>query len=164
MSGSDKTASVPVAPVDPDAVNSRAYWDRRFDQDWEARGGPGQSRFFASILLSWLPAQVRADIVAGRLSICDWGCAEGDGTALIAATFADRAVTGIDLSQIAIERAAAKYPTLGFGVGDIDAVLEGYDVIITSNVLEHLDDPWRAAALLASVARRYLVVLVPFLD
>jgi glycosyltransferase involved in cell wall biosynthesis len=155
---------LPVAPPDPETVNSRAYWDRRFIEDWEARGGPNQSRFFATLLLNWLSPRVRAEIASGRLSICDWGCAEGDGTAVIAAAFPDSTVTGIDLSQAAISRATTRYPAIDFRVGDVDAVADGYDVIVTSNVLEHLDDPWRAAAMLARAARRYVLVLVPFLD
>ena len=159
-----ETAFKPQAPADPVAVNSRAYWNHRFGSDWEARGGPNQSRFFATVLLTWLPPDVRAEITSGRLSICDWGCAEGDGTSLLAAAFPESPVTGIDFSEVAIARGAGKYPSIAFKTGDVDAVADGHDVIVTSNVLEHLEDPWHTAATLAHAARRYLVVLVPFLD
>jgi hypothetical protein len=36
-------------------VNSSAYWDARFDQDWESAGGREETRFFCDLALRYLP-------------------------------------------------------------------------------------------------------------
>ena len=61
-------------------VNSNAYWDGRFQNDWEANEGPAQSRFFCALVLDALPAWVIRFIRDEQLSVLDWGCAQGDGT------------------------------------------------------------------------------------
>ena len=59
-------------------VNSADYWESRFEGDWAQTQGCEQTRYFARILLDHLPFWLEAEIQANRLSICDWGCAEGE--------------------------------------------------------------------------------------
>ena len=147
-----------------EAINSRTYWDRRFELDWDQRGGPDQSRFFAGIMLEWMSPRLRQEITEEAWSICDWGCAEGDGTAALAAAFPRSRISGMDLAPAAIRKASQRYPAITFRTGDVDGLADPVDVIVTSNVLEHLEDPWGSLARLAPLARRVVIVLVPFLD
>ncbi|HKU51112.1 MAG TPA: hypothetical protein VJQ25_01490, partial [Nitrospira sp.] len=66
--------------MDDQHVNSKEYWDRRFRLDWEAMQGREQSRFFAKVALEHLPPWFFTLARAQRLTFCDWGCAQGDGT------------------------------------------------------------------------------------
>ena len=61
------------------AINSSAYWDLRFRTDWEALGGPSQTRFFWELAVEALPVWLFRSIVERGWSICDWGCALGEG-------------------------------------------------------------------------------------
>ena len=63
----------------PPLVNSPEYWDERFLVDWERRGGPDQTVFFAELAIRLLPDWLRREIVQERLTVCDWGCAMGQG-------------------------------------------------------------------------------------
>lgn len=147
-----------------ETINSRAYWDRRFSVDWDERGGPDQSRFFASIMLEWLSPGLRREVHEQGWSICDWGCAEGDGTAVLASAFPSSRVSGVDLAPAAIAKASERYPAISFRPNDAENLADASDVVVTSNVLEHLDDPWGTLAKLAPLARHAIVMLVPFLD
>lgn len=149
-------------------INSRDYWEHRFQTDWHARQGGEQTRFFAELLVSLLPEWFTADVRRGRLSLCDWGCAEGEMVAYLGQIFHGQTVAGVDCAPAAIDRARAQYPAHDFSAADwlaADAALPSYDVVVTSNVLEHFHDPIRILReVLARVADKYLVVLVPFAE
>ncbi len=143
------------------APNSPAYWDARFASgDWEGQGGPEQTRFFARVALSAVPAEVRADILARRATVCDWGCAEGDATRIIGERWRVP-VSGVDAAPAAIERARARHPGLEFTCRS-DGLDRDCDVLFTSNTLEHFAAPWEVLARLLPRVRRYALVLVPF--
>lgn len=149
-------------------INSREYWERRFQTDWQERQGGEQTRFFAELLVSLLPEWFIADARRGRLSLCDWGCAEGEMVAYLGQIFHGQTVAGVDCAEAAIERARAQYPAHAFSAADwlaAGAALPSYDVVVTSNVLEHFHDPIRILReVLARVADKYIVVLVPFAE
>jgi GT2 family glycosyltransferase/predicted nucleic acid-binding Zn-ribbon protein len=146
------------------AINSNAYWERRFSSDWETRGGREQSRVFMEVLVKFLPAAVYEEIACQKLSILDCGCAEGDGTAVLTRTFPHSAVQGFDFSATAIERARETYPAVAFFVSTFLELDCTADVLISSNCFEHLGEPIAALARLASRSRRFVLLLVPFLE
>ena len=59
-------------------INSREYWERRFRENWGERHGAEQTRFFAELLTGHLPEWFVSNARRHRLSLCDWGCAEGE--------------------------------------------------------------------------------------
>ncbi|ABS25614.1 trans-aconitate 2-methyltransferase [Anaeromyxobacter sp. Fw109-5] len=142
-------------------VNSPEYWEARFASgDWETRHGPEQSRFFAELALSLVAPSVRDDLRERRASVCDWGCGEGEGTAALAAAWGGRA-TGVDVSPTAVARARARHPGVSFAVS-VSGLDREYDVLFTSNTLEHFSDPWGVLSSMLARVTRYAIVLVPF--
>jgi hypothetical protein len=146
-------------------VNSRQYWELRFATDWQERGGDEQSRFFARLALDLMPAWLLDLLRAQRPTFCDWGCARGHGTATLAAGLPGVPVTGVDFAEPAIATARELHSGIDFRCGDfLDPAIEPgrFDVIFSSNTLEHFADPWRVVARLAELAGRFMVHLVPF--
>ena len=66
-----------------DHLNSKEYWDHRFEADWEAMHGREQSHFFAKLALEHLPSWFFTLARTQEFTFCDWGCAEGDGTEVL---------------------------------------------------------------------------------
>ncbi len=146
------------------AINSKAYWNNRFQTDWELLHGKKQTRFFAQITIQNLPPALLQDIRLHRYTIADIGCAEGDGLELLSYAFQNNRLTGIDLSPIAIEKASMQYPRIQFLERDIFQLDEEvmFDVVYTSNILEHFTDPHKVMEEMAKHTRQVLIMLVPF--
>jgi lipopolysaccharide transport system ATP-binding protein len=145
-------------------INTKEYWDKRFREDWELFDGPKQTEFFYKLAIKNLPRRVSRTIKKENLSILDWGCAEGDGTNLLFKKFGGtkNRVEGFDISDVAIEKAKTKYPYIGFRT-ILSENLEGqFDVIFTSNTLEHFKKPLAMLQQLLMHTRYYLIGLVPF--
>lgn len=146
-------------------VNSQEYWDHRFETNWDERSGREQSRFFSHVALDFIPMWLCREIRNRNFSICDWGCAEGDGTDVLTEAFDPENITGVDFSSQAIARASEAYPQLTFlvedWVGDNEPH-DGYDVVFTSNTLEHFHEPHAAMRRLFNVARKCVIVLIPY--
>ena len=148
-------------------INSSGYWDRRFAGDWEHFSGREQTAFFARVAVGAMPQWLIHEIRKDRLSVCDWGCAEGDGVDVLT-THLGVPVVGVDFSSAAIEKARAYYPSsefrcVDFLVGeDEGATLDEFDVVFSSNTLEHFSTPWDVFPAVARRSRRYVVLLVPF--
>jgi len=149
-------------PASP--VNSRAYWEDRFATDWAAHGGHEQSRVFMDLLVHYLPAAVFEDLAAGALSLLDCGCATGDGTAVLRERFPGSPVAGCDWSAEAIATAGARHPGIEFFTADFETLDRPADVLLSSNCFEHLTRPLSALSRLLSLARRYVLLLVPFYE
>lgn len=96
-------------------------------------------------------------------SILDVGCGEGHTTREIAAATAVH-VAGIDLELEAVGQARRLYPHLRFLSGSVyelpfrDAA---FDLVVATEVLEHLDSPSNALCELRRVSRRWCLVSVP---
>ena len=92
-------------------INSEKYWENRFlTGDWEKKEGREQSLFFYETALKFLPDWFVSDIEKNSLSICDLGCAEGEGVKLFGDKFKNSRVVGSDISEAALERAKNHYP------------------------------------------------------
>src|SRR3989304_1575524 len=65
------------------SINSASYWNARFGGGWGGHGGREQTRFFAELALRSLPAWIARDIAVNKLTVLDWGCAEGDATEVL---------------------------------------------------------------------------------
>lgn len=147
-------------------INSGKYWDNRFIEDWDNKQGDKQSIFFMNLALEIFPAWFKKELAKQSMTICDWGCAEGDGTNLLATNFTNCKVEGIDFAATAVENANKRYnrANLSFISKDIlkNKHAKKYDIVLTSNVLEHFHDPWNVFDKVSQYARDYFVMIIPF--
>ena len=101
----------------------------------------------------------------GPQSVLDAGCGEGFVTNYLAQQQPDLKLTGMDLSQAAIDYAEAHFGDAAtFRTGSIYKLPfsdNSFDTVVCSEVLEHLDDPDSAVTELKRVARQYVVITVP---
>lgn len=112
-------------------------------------GRPHQDTRFDAVL------EVAA-LVASRFVCLEVGCAEGKMTERLATMFSY--VEAIDISRIAISR-APRLPNVTYQVGDIENWRfhgQHYDLIVISEVLEHLREPEKV---LAELGQRATFVL-----
>ena len=143
-------------------VNSAAYWDKRFTGDWSERGGPGQTKFFASILCEALPAWISSAMAGEKFSLLDIGCAFGEANEVFKPRFPGMIYTGVDISRVSIERAKRQYPQTKFRVVAPDwSGMPKADFVLASNTLEHLTDWMARLTIMCRLARRAAFVLVP---
>lgn len=141
----------------------REYYER------EGRRGDQQAGFRKGI-----HHQVLSEIIHAALYSCtphtvlDIGCAEG--MYAISAARADAVAVGIDISETKLQRAVSY--AAEFEVTDKAFFLsadghhlpfgdDSFDMVICSQVLEHLSDPELAMRELARVAKRWVIISVP---
>lgn len=144
-------------------INSNEYWDKRFQTDWIQLDGDKQTEFFANIALKLMPDWFKRDMQRENYSFCDLGCAEGEAVQVFSKYFGYK-MSGKDFSPNAVEKAKNKFPQNDFEVCDIMRSQDSfsYDVIFTSNVLEHFEQPWEVAQKISKHSKKYMVLMVPF--
>ena len=145
-------------------INSSEYWDQRFAADWKENNGVEQSQFFSRIAVDNLPSWFVHYVEQHQPSLCDWGCAMGNGTAILHELLSAVNITGIDFSRVAIDQARSAYPSLPFIAIDVlsDKNFPQFDVIFSSNTLEHFENPWEILEKLSCFAKKFIVILIPF--
>lgn len=145
-------------------INSKEYWDYRFETDWKERGGEQQSSFFSDIAIEAMPEWMKKVLSDNHLSFCDWGCALGDGTSVLKSSLGIANIVGVDISSSGIDIARSKYPGIEFIAGDFLEMLPSrqFDVLFTSNTLEHFSQPWSVLEKLSPIVTRHIIIMVPF--
>lgn len=140
-------------------INSKNYWDERFRSgDWKSVGGSEQTRSFAEKQVRFF----RLPRSFGGI-ILDFGCGLGDAIPEYRARYPRATLIGMDLSDEAIKECRAKFGALAeFRVGDHREVPQ-VDVIVASNVIEHLTDDEEVVRILISRCS-VLYVIVPYLE
>lgn len=96
-------------------------------------------------------------------SIVDAGAGEGFFTAYLVHRFPDSRITAVDLLQDDLDRLKERLPNVETIVGDVQAIDLGlrFDVLVATEILEHLPDPRAALQQFAAHAER-MVVTVPW--
>jgi SAM-dependent methyltransferase len=139
-------------------MDSAKFWDDRYRSFPQLGSGPG-SRGYAAVYKNRL---VKAVIKQYNISsVIDIGC--GDLCWLDREIVQSCSYVGLDISAVAVERARAAYPSLGFAVYDVTAQrleIEA-DLVISFDVLIHQTDPHQFCIalnnILASVCKFGLV-------
>lgn len=143
-------------------VNSRAWWDEFFERQWDANGGTAQTRHFMERLIASIPDVDLSLLQNRQLSILDWGCALGEGVHALAERFPRARVVGLDFSREAIETARQRHGYSEFIHTPNGEIPEPFDVIVTSNCLEHFDEPIELLRKHLTSCRELYVALVPY--
>ena len=122
-------------------INTKEYWDIRFStQDWEKKSGRQQTRAFAEEQCKRLNLPKNFDGI-----ITDFGCGLGDAIPIYRKTFPYAVLRGYDISTEAIIKCREVYGSLAsFEQGNAEEVKYS-DIIISSNVFEHLSRSERAS-------------------
>lgn len=149
-----------------DPINSNLYWNNRFKVDWEYSNGPEQSRFFARIAIEHLPEWLIEQLRRETLTLADWGCAQGDGTEVWASYIDSQQIVGIDFSSNAIQQASRRYPAIRFINEDWllpdTEQAESFDVVFSSNTLEHFHKPYEVLNSIANHAKKAIALILPY--
>lgn len=137
-------------------INTKSYWDKRFNVDWENRGGREQTVIF-----------IKEQIARFKISpdfdgtILDFGCAMGDAMPVLQQAYPKAKLMGIDISSSAIESAKQKYGDIATFIQGTNEDVPDVDIIISSNVFEHLSNDKVIADSLRKKCKE-LYIVVPF--
>lgn len=97
-------------------------------------------------------------------SILEMGCGEGFLLSSIKKQFSNIPLLGQDNLETALTTGRKLFPDLDLQTGDIYHINQpdhSWDVVIASEVLEHLDRPEAALQEMKRVAKRYILLSVP---
>ena len=138
-------------------TNTREYWEQRFGTgDWEDVDGREQTREFARAQVRRFPLPRTFDGL-----LVDFGCALGDAIPVYAERYPAARLVGIDWSESAIARCRERYGELAeFVCGSVEETPPA-DVIVCSNVLEHVENPLELARRLQERCS-LLLITVPY--
>lgn len=138
-------------------INSRNYWENRFSTgDWEDKGGRHQTANFAAAQMRYIHLPKG---FAGLL--VDFGCGLGDAIPIYNKFFPDAKLIGLDVSEKAIEKCQARYGEIAKFIHGTHEDVPITDVIVASNVFEHLTGDVNIAKELLNKCRD-LYIIVPY--
>jgi glycosyltransferase involved in cell wall biosynthesis/2-polyprenyl-3-methyl-5-hydroxy-6-metoxy-1,4-benzoquinol methylase len=143
-------------------LNSRSWWNEYFASQWDAYDGRAQTAYFMQRLVQGLPAPEREYLASHEATVLDWGCALGNGVDVLGKTFPRCRVTGMDFAERAIAEAQRCFPQYGFRHTTNGEIGECFDVIVTSNCLEHFTDPLPIMRQHLQSCRSFYAILVPY--
>lgn len=138
-------------------INTSTYWNQRFKSgDWIEKGGVNQTKMFAESILPFiqLPSNFSGTLL-------DFGCGLGDAIPIYKNKFPKSQLIGLDFSDFAIELCNQRYQGLATFICGNYLDVPIVDVIIASNVLEHLSNDILIAAELKKRCKE-LYIVVPY--
>jgi 2-polyprenyl-3-methyl-5-hydroxy-6-metoxy-1,4-benzoquinol methylase len=151
------------APRSGSAVehNSREQRERFYEDQSQVHEYLNDDRrqFYREI--TQLVGRARPGLGAARLRIADYGCGPGMLLKELSLTSPESRFFGYDFAAAGIRVARENFPEASFGERDIyQPFADRYDVVLCTEVLEHLERPGRALAnLLDQVSPGGLLVL-----
>lgn len=123
---------------------------------WEQNDGKRQTQIFVEYFDQVITFE------AEEFSLLDMGCALGQAAAFFSRRYPQAVVSATDVSDVAISRCRDLHgDRVHFFTGGFGTITESYDVIYSSNVLEHFHDFAEKARQLAAHAKR-LCFMVPY--
>lgn len=115
-------------------------------------------------LNNFLNAVVKATKPLNIDSVLDVGCGEGFTLARLQKEKIGESFEGIEYDERAIELGNKLYPRLTIEKGDIYKLPykdNSFDLVVCTEVLEHLDNPRKAYKELIRVSKKYILLSVP---
>ncbi len=98
------------------------------------------------------------------ISVLDVGCGEGFTLERLRKAKIGKHLEGVDYLDLAIKLGKKEHPKLILKKGsiyDLKYKANSFDVVICSEVLEHVDDPQKGLEELVRVSKKYVVLSVP---
>ena len=137
-------------------INTKKYWDERFEKNWERKNGRLQTRHFAESQIRYL--KIKEDFSG---SLLDFGCGLGDAIPIYKKNFPNAKLFGLDISESGIVKCREKYGHLAkFMTGSAES-MPVVDIVIASNVLEHISNDVEIAKEILKKTKE-LYVIVPY--
>ncbi len=98
--------------------------------------------------------------------ILDVGCGEGHTTVILLKNLKPKKIIGIDIDPKIIDYANKLYRNYGikFYVGNVynlNFANDSFDVVVATEILEHLESPDKAIREMKRVAKKYCLITVP---
>ena len=143
-------------------VNSQAYWEVYLSGLWDQNNGRAQTTHFMRSLVENLPEPEKRYLASREAAVLDWGCAFGDGVAVLAQTFPSCRLAGLDFAEAAIHEARRSFPAQEFIHADGGRLDREFDVIVTSNCLEHFENPLEVVESHLRWCRDFYIAMVPY--
>ncbi|MDA8430347.1 MAG: methyltransferase domain-containing protein [Geobacteraceae bacterium] len=134
-------------------VNSKRYWNYRFNRNWEIKNGRLQTAYFA---MGFALLNIKFEVK----TILDYGCGCGDSIPVLRMRFPKAQIYFYDYSNIAMEKANSYYEGIATPF-DINSNFT-YDLVYCSNVIEHISDPISFSNKLISLSNKYVVIQAPY--
>lgn len=125
------------------------------------------SRFLVEHFFQQFRAILQSLDIGSAPDICEVGCGEGELLKNLHSIFPHAMLTACDISNEVIETAGEYCQGIPVNFSTQDAEDLGdypdstFDLVICSEVLEHLDHPGKGLKQLTRISRRYLLVSVP---
>jgi ubiquinone/menaquinone biosynthesis C-methylase UbiE len=97
-------------------------------------------------------------------TVLDAGCGSGFVTRWLQVGLPDARIAGVDVSNDALRRASRRVPEASFSSADVHDLPfpdGSFDLVVCTEVLEHVADPVAAMRELARVSRDRVLVTVP---
>ena len=97
-------------------------------------------------------------------TVFEAGCGGGYVTEFIKQQFPTAEIYAMDINEEKLSLAKARIKDVQFSVGtiyDINHQDNAFDLVISNQVIEHLDDPLSALEELMRIAKRYVIISVP---
>jgi SAM-dependent methyltransferase len=110
------------------------YYDERYAGAYMDEHPPEEMRRVADVL-----REIETDVE----SVLDYGCGQGAWTPVLTGLFPQARLSGIDISETAIDKARARFPRASFqGFDGESAPFENecFDLVFSYHVLEHVGD------------------------
>jgi len=146
----DQSSSTNVASVTPDDIDYDASWENRWN-DMRKYGPTGRHlRRIVTSMVSGLDYG----------SVLDVGCGQGSLLATLMPLKPDARYTGVDLSEKAMAVARRRAPQADFATLDVASghLDRRFDLVLCTDVVEHIEDDVAALRNLASMTGKYLLV------
>ncbi|MDR1850292.1 MAG: class I SAM-dependent methyltransferase [Zoogloeaceae bacterium] len=97
-------------------------------------------------------------------NVYEVGCGNGYVTEFLKRQYPKAHISAMDIDGQKVAIAKTRIEGINFSVGTIYDTMQqsdSFDLVISTEVLEHLDDPLRALKELARISRRYILITTP---
>ncbi len=142
--------------------NDQNYWEKQFSNCVEIRMKLAQANFFYKTFKKLFPLQLQKEINIKNSSCCDFGCGLGNFTSCLHEIFPNVELYGVDYSKNAISYGSKHFQNVKFINTSLDNLNKNFDIMVTSNTLEHFSNPDKIMKQLLSHTNKIFMMLVPY--